>query len=129
MSDPGPSNLGYLVLFTEIGFTLLATTLLGALIGNWLDGRLGSLPILSMTGFFVGAGVARLPWTSVLLWGALSACAWNALLLGLGWWVGSEWERLRGIVSAYGTIVLAAIDVLALAWLVRGWWRRRRAAA
>jgi hypothetical protein len=57
MSEPGPSNLGYLVLFSEIGFTLLATTLFGALIGNWLDGRLGTLPILSMTGFFVGAGV------------------------------------------------------------------------
>ena len=57
MSESGPPNIGYLVLFTEVGFTLLATTLLGALIGNWLDGRLGSLPILSMTGFFVGAGV------------------------------------------------------------------------
>ena len=34
------SGLGYLVLFTEIGFTLLVTTLLGALGGYWLDGRL-----------------------------------------------------------------------------------------
>lgn len=56
MSESG-SGLGYLVLFTEIGFTLLVTTLLGVLGGYWLDGRLGTLPIFAMAGFLVGAGV------------------------------------------------------------------------
>ena len=55
MNESG-SGLGSLVLFTEIGFTLLVLTLLGSLGGYWLDGRLGTLPIFSMTGFLLGAG-------------------------------------------------------------------------
>lgn len=49
-------RLGYLVLFTEIGFTLLVTTLSGTLGGYWLDGQFGTLPILAMIGFLAGAG-------------------------------------------------------------------------
>jgi ATP synthase protein I len=56
MSESG-TGLGYLVLFTEIGFTLLVTTLLGALGGHWLDERLGTSPVFAMLGFFIGAGV------------------------------------------------------------------------
>lgn len=55
MSESGP-RLGYLVLFTEIGVTLLVTTLLGVLAGYWLDGRLGTLPVFAMIGFLAGAG-------------------------------------------------------------------------
>lgn len=55
MSESG-RGLGYLVLFTEIGFTLLVTTLVGTLGGYWLDGRLGTLPIFAMLGFLAGAG-------------------------------------------------------------------------
>ena len=55
MSESGP-GLGYLVLFTEIGFTLLVTTLVGVAVGYWLDGQLGTLPIFAMIGFFAGAG-------------------------------------------------------------------------
>ena len=55
MSEPG-ERLGYLILFTEIGVTLLVTTLIGALAGYWLDGRLGTNPLFGITGFLVGAG-------------------------------------------------------------------------
>jgi len=55
MNESG-ARIGYLVLFTEIGFTLLVTTLLGVLGGYWLDGRLGTLPIFAMIGFLAGAG-------------------------------------------------------------------------
>jgi hypothetical protein len=56
VSDSEP-RLGYLVLFSEIGLSLLVTTLLGALGGHWLDGRLGTAPALAMLGFFFGAGL------------------------------------------------------------------------
>ena len=56
MNESG-QGLGYLVLFTEIGFTLLVTTLIGVAAGYWLDGRLGTLPILSLVGFLAGAGL------------------------------------------------------------------------
>jgi hypothetical protein len=44
----------YIALFSEIGFILLVTTLAGALAGKWADDRLGTLPLLSLTGFLVG---------------------------------------------------------------------------
>lgn len=46
---------GYFALFSEIGLILLATTLGGALAGNWLDGQLGTKPLFVVLGFLFGA--------------------------------------------------------------------------
>lgn len=59
MIEPG-RGLAYLALFSQIGITLLVTTLLGALGGHWLDEQLGTLPWLSILGFFAGAGAGAL---------------------------------------------------------------------
>jgi F0F1-type ATP synthase assembly protein I len=56
MIEPG-RGLAYLALFSEIGVSLLVTTLLGVLIGYWADQQLGTVPILTVIGFFVGAGI------------------------------------------------------------------------
>jgi ATP synthase protein I len=56
MIEPG-RGLGYLVLFSEIGISLLVTTLFGALAGHWVDGQLGmTFPVFMLIGFFLGAG-------------------------------------------------------------------------
>jgi hypothetical protein len=34
--------VGYLVLFSEIGISLLVTTLVGVLVGHWVDEQLGT---------------------------------------------------------------------------------------
>jgi hypothetical protein len=47
----------YLALFSEIGFILLVTVLLGVLGGKWADDQLGTLPIFVLVGFFLGLGV------------------------------------------------------------------------
>jgi ATP synthase protein I len=44
----------YFALFSEIGILLTVTILVGVLGGYWVDGRLGTLPIFALTGFFVG---------------------------------------------------------------------------
>ena len=46
----------YAVLFSEIGITLLITTLAGVLAGRWVDAQLNSLPIFVIVGFLLGAG-------------------------------------------------------------------------
>jgi F0F1-type ATP synthase assembly protein I len=46
----------YAVLFSEIGITLLVTTLVGVLVGYWADKQLGTLPVFLIVGFLVGAG-------------------------------------------------------------------------
>ena len=56
MIEPGRGG-AYLVLFSEIGISLLVTTLIGALGGNWVDERLGmTFPVFMLIGFFLGAG-------------------------------------------------------------------------
>lgn len=55
MIEPG-RGLAYAALFSEIGISLLVTTLLGVLVGYWADGQFGTLPIFVIVGFLVGAG-------------------------------------------------------------------------
>jgi F0F1-type ATP synthase assembly protein I len=60
MIEPGRAG-AYLALFGEMGFALLVTTLVGALVGHWLDGQFGISPIFLIVGFLAGALVgARL---------------------------------------------------------------------
>jgi ATP synthase protein I len=55
MIEPG-RGMGYLILFSEIGVSLLVTTLIGVLAGYFADKQLGTLPVFLLIGFFVGAG-------------------------------------------------------------------------
>ena len=59
MIEPG-RGWAYAALFSEIGISLLVTTLVGVLIGYWADGQLGTLPILVIVGFLAGAGTGTL---------------------------------------------------------------------
>jgi F0F1-type ATP synthase assembly protein I len=55
MIEPG-RGLAYSALFSEIGLSLLVTTLIGTLAGYWLDGQLGTIPVFAIIGFLAGAG-------------------------------------------------------------------------
>ncbi|HXI45333.1 MAG TPA: AtpZ/AtpI family protein [Candidatus Acidoferrales bacterium] len=55
MIEPG-RGWAYAVLFSEIGASLLVTTLLGVLAGRWVDQQLGTLPVFVIIGFLLGAG-------------------------------------------------------------------------
>jgi ATP synthase protein I len=55
MIEPGRGG-AYAVLFSEIGISLLVTTLVGVLVGRWVDQQLGTLPLFVIIGFLIGAG-------------------------------------------------------------------------
>ena len=56
MIEPGRS-WAYAALFSEIGISLLVTTLVGVLLGHWIDEQLGlTVPIFVIVGFLLGAG-------------------------------------------------------------------------
>jgi ATP synthase protein I len=57
--EPGRGT-AYAVLFSEIGVSLLVTTLVGVLAGYWIDQQLGTVPIFAMVGFLAGAGSGAL---------------------------------------------------------------------
>ena len=59
MIEPG-RGAAYAVLFSEIGVSLLVTTLVGVLAGYWIDQQLGTVPIFAMIGFLAGAGSGAL---------------------------------------------------------------------
>jgi ATP synthase protein I len=59
MIEPGRGG-AYAILFSEIGLSLLVTTLVGVGIGYWADTQLGTIPIFVLVGFFVGAGAGAL---------------------------------------------------------------------
>ena len=57
--EPGRA-WAYLALFSEIGFLLLASTLIGVLAGYWVDQQLGTLPIFVLIGLAAGLGAGAL---------------------------------------------------------------------
>ncbi len=63
--------------------------------------------------FFVGAGLSRMSAGAVIVYGGLSALVWNALLLGVGYLVGNNWDALVDIASRYtaATLILVLVAV------------------
>ncbi len=74
--------------------------------------------------FFVAAGMARLPMGKVILWGALSAAAWNALIIGAGFAVGKNWDRLLELLRTYTLVAWIVVGVVIAALIVR-WWLKK----
>jgi len=60
---------------------------------------------------FVGAGAARLPVGKVLLWGGISAAAWNALLLVVGAFLVSNLPEFVGWLERYTAVAWALMAV------------------
>jgi membrane-associated protein len=80
---------------------------------------------------FVAAGAARVPRRKVLLLGAISALAWNALLLGAGALLARNLDDLVDWFDRYtrvaSTVVAAVLVALAAAWALRRRARRKGA--
>ncbi|MCC6747375.1 MAG: DedA family protein [Deltaproteobacteria bacterium] len=77
---------------------------------------------------FIAAGMSRLKVGWVLFYSLLSAAAWNALILGAGYAVGANWDRLKLLFQRYALIAWGALGVGVAVFLVLRWRARRRAA-
>lgn len=70
--------------------------------------------------FFVAAGLAGLRTGPVLGWAAVSAIAWNTLLVAAGFAVGADLERLAGWFQRYQAVawvvVAAGVAIAAARW-------------
>ena len=78
--------------------------------------------------FFVAAGAAGMPFRRVMLLGAVSAGVWNALLLGAGFAVGENLDRLVQLFRAYSAFAWTALGTAAagyVAYRVARRFRRR----
>lgn len=78
--------------------------------------------------FFIFAGISGISMKRTLVLGTISAVAWNALLIALGWSVGANLDRLKALVATYSKAAVAIALVLVLGWVLVTLVRRRRAA-
>ncbi len=46
--------MGNVTAYTHLGLTLAVSTLAGFFLGYWLDGKLGTRPLLAIVGAFIG---------------------------------------------------------------------------
>ncbi|MEM8606698.1 MAG: VTT domain-containing protein [Myxococcota bacterium] len=69
--------------------------------------------------FFVGAGLSGMRAGPVIVYGGISAAAWNALLLALGYAVGHNWDTMRSVVERYATATIIVIGIAVVVLLVR----------
>jgi membrane protein DedA with SNARE-associated domain len=49
---------------------------------------------------------------------------WNTALIGIGWILGEEWEKVSDVVGAVGTPLLIVVLLILGAISVVWWWRR-----
>ena len=69
------------------------------------------------------AGVLRMPRWEYVLFTTIGSAIWNTLLVGAGYLLGHEWERVAGVVGPASTPLLVAAVVGAAGFLL---WRGLR---
>jgi len=60
----------------------------------------------------------------VAAWATVSALVWNAILVGGGVWLGTEWPRVVDVLRTYGRAVTVVLVVAAVVFALRRWRRR-----
>lgn len=77
--------------------------------------------------FFVGAGMSRMKAGPVIVFGGISAAIWNALLMGIGYAVGSNWDVLLDLAERYAVATLILVVIVVVGVIARFVWDGRRA--
>jgi membrane protein DedA with SNARE-associated domain len=96
--------------------------------GRWavLLGRL--VPIVRSL-ISLPAGVARMPLGTFIVFTAIGSCLWNTILIGAGWLLGDQWDRVEQYVRIFQYLVIVAVLAIAAWWLLRRRARRRTSEA
>jgi len=74
------------------------------------------------------AGILRMPRWRYLLCTVIGSTIWNTVLIGLGWVLGSQWERVSDVIGPLSKPLIAVVVVGAAAVLLWRGLRARRAA-
>jgi membrane protein DedA with SNARE-associated domain len=65
----------------------------------------------------IPAGLDRMALGRFVLLSAAGSFLWNAALVGAGWALGTQWDRVEGVISAFQFLVIAA-GALFVAWFL-----------
>jgi membrane protein DedA with SNARE-associated domain len=72
------------------------------------------------------AGLLRMPRLQYVLLTTAGTVVWNGVLVGFGWFLGHEWERVADVVGSLSTPLLVLVVVGAASLMTRAEWHRRR---
>ena len=73
----------------------------------------------------IPAGIDRMALPRFLLLTTIGSAVWNALFIGLGWYLGDQWDRVQGWLGPVTSVVLGLVAV-GLVWLAVRKARARR---
>lgn len=73
----------------------------------------------------IPAGMSEMPLWRFSMLTASGSAVWNALLIGAGWYLGENWQRVSGLVGSISNVILAVALAAAVGLAIR-WWRRKR---
>jgi membrane protein DedA with SNARE-associated domain len=65
------------------------------------------------------AGVLRMPRWEYVLFTAIGSAIWNTLLVGAGYLLGHEWERVSAAVEPFSTPIIVLVVGASAVWLLR----------
>jgi membrane protein DedA with SNARE-associated domain len=71
----------------------------------------------------LAAGASGLPYLRVLVFGTVSAVAWNAVLVGVGMTIGHHAEVLEQWIRGYKITAMLVVVAIVVLWL---WWMRHQ---
>lgn len=87
--------------------------------GDWVV-LFGRMVPLARSVVSIPAGMLEMPVLRFVLLTTLGSALWNTLLVGAGWFLGANWERVSAIVGTISNVVfivaLVAIVLLAVYW-------------
>jgi membrane protein DedA with SNARE-associated domain len=96
--------------------------------GSWASFLGRMVPVVrSLVSF--GAGIGRMPLGPFVLFTILGSAPWNLALILAGYLLGENWEVIGDLLKRYEYLVLAALVVVALAYLWFKFIRPRRGGA
>ncbi len=62
----------------------------------------------------VPAGTSRMPLLRFTVLTTIGSAVWNAVLIGAGYALGANWDRVRGWIGSYSDVVLVVVVAAAI---------------
>jgi membrane protein DedA with SNARE-associated domain len=67
----------------------------------------------------IPAGIRKMPLGQFLLLTAIGSAVWNSVLIGFGWFLGDNWEKVGDVVSVLSYVVIGIAALAVTAFVAR----------
>jgi membrane protein DedA with SNARE-associated domain len=67
----------------------------------------------------IPAGLSEMPFARFMVLTTVGSAIWNSLLIGIGWGLGSQYEKVAPVVGPISRVVLVAVIAGTLYWIIK----------